>query len=36
MRLVFIVAGQTGAGDDVRLQTTFSSTDPAEILPASE
>jgi len=35
MRLVFIVSGQTATGDDVRLQTTFSSTDPAEITPAA-
>jgi type VI secretion system protein len=35
MRLVFIVSGQTAGGDDVRLQTTFSSSEPAEITPAS-
>jgi type VI secretion system protein len=35
MRLVFIVVGQTADGDDLRLETTFSSTDPAEIQPAA-
>jgi type VI secretion system protein len=31
MHLVFIVSGDTPGGDRLRLQTTFSSTDPAEI-----
>jgi type VI secretion system protein len=35
MRLVFIVAGETTDGEDLRLETTFSSTDPAEIQPAA-
>jgi type VI secretion system protein len=35
MRLVFIVSGQTAGGDRIRLETTFSSTDPAEIQPVS-
>lgn len=34
MRLVFIVSGQTVGGDRVRLETTFSSSDPAEIQQA--
>jgi type VI secretion system protein len=35
MRLIFVVSGQTIGGDDLRLQTTFSSSDPAEIEPAT-
>jgi type VI secretion system protein len=35
MRLVFTVIAQTSDGEDLRLETTFSSTDPAEIQPAT-
>lgn len=34
MRLVFIVSGQTPGGERIRLETTFSSTDPALIQSA--
>lgn len=33
MRLVFVISGETAAGERLRLETTFSSSDPADVQP---
>ena len=35
MRLVFLVTGETAPGERLRLETTFSVTDPADVQPVS-
>ncbi|HLA64737.1 MAG TPA: type VI secretion system baseplate subunit TssE [Rhodothermales bacterium] len=34
MRLIFLITGETATGERLRLETTFTTTDPTEVQPA--